>query len=121
MVCLALGVQNSSCDLTGCRPPFLNLRRNMINYFLPNNDYCIQTASPEVSLPLTASEEVELSLQRTGYLELRGIRCLMQDGEVTLQGNVTTYYMKQVAQSLVRRIAGVISVRNEIAVYREGI
>ena len=92
----------------------------MIDYLLPNNDYCVQTAVSDVSLPPTAGEEVELSLQRTGYSELRSIRCLMRNGEVTLQGNVTTYHMKQVAQSLVRRIAGVISVKNEITVYREG-
>jgi len=91
----------------------------MIDYLMPNNDYCIQTATSDVPLLPTAAEEVEFLLQRTGYSELRGIRCLMQNGEVTLQGNVTTYHMKQVAQSLVRRVAGVRSVKNEITVYRE--
>ena len=62
--------------------------------------------------------DVEQSLRQSGYGELQFVRCVMDGGNVTLQGIVSSFHMKQVAQIMARRIAGVRTVKNEITVSR---
>ena len=47
---------------------------------------------------------------------MRSLTVEHYDGVVTLQGEVTTYYYKQVAQESVRRIAGVSKTNNLVNV-----
>jgi osmotically-inducible protein OsmY len=44
------------------------------------------------------------------------ITCAFREGTLTLRGRVTTYSRKQAAQSVVRRVGGVLSVDNRIDV-----
>ena len=55
-------------------------------------------------------------LRTHAYRELRSLTFVYSDGVVTLQGEVTTYYYKQLAQESVRRIAGVIKTINLVDV-----
>lgn len=55
-------------------------------------------------------------LQASPYQEIRQLRCDVVDGKVTIRGQVTTFYAKQMAQTAVQKLDGVKSVVNEITV-----
>ncbi len=63
-----------------------------------------------------AGETVAARLRRSGYPFLWGVTCTCSAGEVVLSGIVPTFYLKQVAQELARRTAGVIRVDNRLQV-----
>ena len=53
------------------------------------------------------------------YSELRqNVRCQVSEGRLLLVGNVTTFYLKQTAQEIVREVPGVERITNEIKVAR---
>jgi osmotically-inducible protein OsmY len=56
------------------------------------------------------------AFQTVGYAQLRHIDINCHDGNVTLQGNVPTYFLKQLAQSLALSRTNVTSVDNRIEV-----
>ncbi len=62
------------------------------------------------------SLRVEQALGRTGYLPLRKLRVDVHEGQVTLRGRLSTYYLKQVAQNVVQQVHGAERVQNEIVV-----
>jgi osmotically-inducible protein OsmY len=51
-----------------------------------------------------------------GYPQLFAISVSVHGGQVTLDGEVPTYYLKQVAQTAALAVPGVESVENEIVV-----
>ena len=55
-------------------------------------------------------------LASRSYLSFRLIDVQVRDGIVTLTGQLTSFYEKQVAQESCRRVAGVRSIVNEIEV-----
>lgn len=61
-------------------------------------------------------DQVRRFLKYSGYSELQGLQCQVQDGVVTLTGEVSLFYLKQQAQSHVGRIQGIQGVRNQISV-----
>ncbi len=63
-------------------------------------------------------EAAEARLHRSQYVELRGICCEFHEGVLTLRGQVPSYYLKQMAQSLVDRIPGVLQLDNQLDVGR---
>ena len=56
------------------------------------------------SLSETVSERIGLEIRRrlcsSGHHALRSIECEYWEGEAVLRGRVPTYYMKQIAQSI---------------------
>jgi hypothetical protein len=54
--------------------------------------------------------------QRSHYFEINRIECELRDGQLCLHGRVSSYFMKQLAQELVRSIDGVCSIQNHIEV-----
>ena len=56
------------------------------------------------------------TLTRSGHAQLRQVQVAVSGAEVALLGRVPTYYLKQLAQSLVLGIEGVESLRNELEV-----
>ncbi|HQZ68168.1 MAG TPA: BON domain-containing protein [Planctomycetaceae bacterium] len=94
----------------------LSQRRNMVYRIEPNDDGSVPSIASGASARFATVEDVERSLQRSGYADLRGIRCLMEDGRVTLQGIVPSFHMKQLAQCAAKRVVGVLAVKNEIIV-----
>jgi hypothetical protein len=60
--------------------------------------------------------EAEERLRRSGYLALRDVTCDASAGQVSLGGRLPSYYLKQLAQSIIGDIVGVTSVHNEIVV-----
>lgn len=60
--------------------------------------------------------DVVRALCGTGCPELRALEFSVEDACVTLSGRVRTYYVKQLAQAVVKSIAGVQIVKNGIVV-----
>jgi len=58
----------------------------------------------------------EARLARSPYPELSRVWCRFGEGILTLRGRVSTYYLKQVAQHIVRQIDGVAEIDNRLRV-----
>ena len=61
-------------------------------------------------------EQVYERLQKNSYLALRYLKCTCEDGVVTIQGRVPSYYLKQLAQTVVGQVEGVEKVVNQVEV-----
>ena len=55
-------------------------------------------------------------LRESPYQEIRNLDCEFNEGILTLNGVLTTFYMKQLAQTAVNRLEGVEQVRNNAIV-----
>ncbi len=64
------------------------------------------------SCPHDPASLVAARLRRSGYAFLWGIRCEFNEGVLSLIGNVPTFHLKQVAQSLAMHTPGVREVNN---------
>ena len=58
------------------------------------------------------------SLRLASYSALRRVHCEFHEGVVTLRGWLPSYYLKQLAQTLATKVAGVEQIVNRIAVDR---
>lgn len=73
--------------------------------------------SPAVAERNRAVErEVRAALEQSGYAAIRNITFELDDGELTLRGQVPSYYMKQMAVSTVAKVAGVALIYNRLKV-----
>ena len=61
-------------------------------------------------------EGAENCLRHNSYLALKNVQCDFHEGVLTLKGCLPTYYLKQMAQSVVGRVVGVQRIVNEIEV-----
>jgi hypothetical protein len=59
---------------------------------------------------------IEQSLRETGYLALRDIEILRAENLMILRGLVPSYYLKQMAQEIVRKAIGNLAIQNELDV-----
>jgi osmotically-inducible protein OsmY len=66
------------------------------------------------SLPL--DDRICWALEEMPNGQGRILRIESHDGHVTLHGTVRSYYHKQIAQELVRRVAGVSTIENRLEV-----
>jgi hypothetical protein len=68
----------------------------------------------------SSSDVVALALgelQRSPYREVRYIWCEWRDGVLTLRGQVSNFYLKQIAQSLIlHRLEGIVTLNNQVEV-----
>jgi len=55
-------------------------------------------------------------LRASGYRQLHFVSCEFHEGVLTLRGHVSTFHMKQVAQTLVRDLDGVGEINNRLEV-----
>ncbi|MCB9940640.1 MAG: BON domain-containing protein [Planctomycetaceae bacterium] len=61
-------------------------------------------------------DRINSALDSVNYPELKGIRCLASDCNVSLVGTISSYYLKQVAQTTVLQVSGVRRVDNQLMV-----
>lgn len=61
-------------------------------------------------------DSVHRALRASGYGQLLNLRAHCEQGRVTLQGCVPTYYLKQVAQSVLKAIDGIRDIDNDVKV-----
>jgi osmotically-inducible protein OsmY len=78
-------------------------------------------ASAEVATPIEMrrpglQELAEGCLRRNPYLALKNVSCDCRDGVLVLRGCLPSYYLKQIAQETVARLAGVRAIDNQIEV-----
>ena len=58
----------------------------------------------------------ETVLRSSSYLAVRHLSCDYHEGVLTIRGRVPTYYLKQVAQSLLGKLEGVEVINNLVEV-----
>jgi len=58
----------------------------------------------------------ESSLRNSAYLALRRVRCEVHQGTAVLHGRLPTFFLKQMAQTIVARMEGVNEIINQIEV-----
>jgi osmotically-inducible protein OsmY len=61
-------------------------------------------------------DRIKSTFAQLGYSQLNAIGCSVEDGEVLLTGEINSFYLKQVAQSVAIKVPGVKNIRNEIHV-----
>ena len=60
--------------------------------------------------------EAQSRLCKSGYHELHLVSCDFHEGVLTLRGRVSSFYLKQLAQELIRRLDGAREVHNRLEV-----
>lgn len=77
-----------------------------------------QEAPPAATLSReeAVAAAAEAQLRDSAYIGLRKVRCGYHHGILTLQGRVSRYYLKQVAQSLVGCLTEVVDIDNRLEV-----
>ena len=63
-----------------------------------------------------SEKTAEERLRHSEYFELRNISCDFQEEVLTIRGRVPSYHLKQLAQSLLCEIAGILKLNNQLEV-----
>jgi osmotically-inducible protein OsmY len=63
-----------------------------------------------------AAEAVQRAMRSSAYRSLSRIGVSTSQGRVVLAGRVSSYYLKQLAQTLAMRVCGRVEVKNEVQV-----
>jgi len=66
--------------------------------------------------PVGLLDQVRGALSKNPYLSSRHVQIEAADGNVRLEGTVSSFYQKQMAQELARRVDGVERVENQLQV-----
>lgn len=64
----------------------------------------------------SVTDQIKAALNCLGYSQLNAVECVAEGDEILLRGQLHSFYLKQVAQSVAIKIPGVKNVRNEIEV-----
>ena len=69
-------------------------------------------------LPLgqTIDDRVRRQLQNSSYPQLRTIECHSHHGKLTIQGKVSSFFLKQAAQEAIAHLQGVEQIDNRLEV-----
>jgi hypothetical protein len=67
-------------------------------------------------VPWETRKSAEDRLRHSDYLELRNVSCEFHEGVLTLRGRVHSYHLKQLAQSLLGEMAGILRLNNQLEV-----
>jgi osmotically-inducible protein OsmY len=71
---------------------------------------------PRPAQPQGLVEGAESCLRGNPYLALKNVSCDYHEGVLTLRGCLPSYYLKQMAQAAVSRVAGAARIVNQIEV-----
>ena len=66
--------------------------------------------------PSDLAKKIKLTYDKMGYRSLRNVYCETEGNHIILRGETTTFYLKQVAQVITAKVAGVESINNQITV-----
>jgi osmotically-inducible protein OsmY len=83
--------------------------------FRAAHDPCKRASATSRPVPDVARQAAR-RLNDSAYQQLRGVRCDYHEGVLTLRGQVSSFYLKQVAQTVVRKLPGVEECVNRIEV-----
>jgi osmotically-inducible protein OsmY len=70
----------------------------------------------ETSPPYAIAAIAEARFRANSHTSLRGISCKVERGVIVLEGHLSTFFQKQLAQEIVAHIEGVVQVVNQIEV-----
>lgn len=62
------------------------------------------------------AKKIEITYDRMGYRSLGMVYCETDGSHIVLKGETPTFYLKQVAQVIASKVAGVESINNQINV-----
>lgn len=62
------------------------------------------------------AKKIELTFDSMGYRSLARVYCETEGSHIILRGETPTFYLKQVAQVIATKVAGVGSINNQITV-----
>lgn len=68
------------------------------------------------SVAAVVEDRLRGRLRASPYVGLHNVECDYHEGTVTLRGQVASYFLKQVAQELVRSVRGIEEIANQISV-----
>lgn len=81
---------------------------------MPNFQPFISISAPSSTRLATAAQQ---RLSSYSYIGMRELCCQEPNsGLITIQGTVSSYYHKQLAQEIVRRVEGVCRIDNQLSV-----
>lgn len=69
------------------------------------------------TLGQTIDDRVRRQLQNSSYPELRTIECHCTSGELTIEGRVSSFFLKQAAQETLGHLQGIEKIDNKLVVY----
>lgn len=95
---------------------FLEPRGDHPGVRLTDGRHCWKFAEDWIEPQDLLESQILRTLTESGHAQLRQVQVAISGAEVALLGRVPTYYLKQLAQSLVLSIEGVESLRNELEV-----
>ena len=81
--------------------------------------FAVDGETPTRSQRTSEREAVSLAesrLRDSSYHDVRRIWCTLNDGILVLHGRVASFYYKQIAQTVIGKIDGVVSVTNCVEV-----
>ncbi len=61
-------------------------------------------------------QTIQLALDKSGYIQLRGLEIRVNGDQVHLRGRLPSYYLKQLATHIISGLPGIHSVVDEIDV-----
>ena len=61
-------------------------------------------------------DQIQSALSENPYLSRRQVRVETNDGHVRIEGTVDSFFQKQMAQELLRRVDGVEKIENQLQV-----
>lgn len=64
----------------------------------------------------SVAQRLQTSLRESPYQELRRLECDCREGELTVRGRLASYYLKQLAVSLVMQVDGSVPIHIAIEV-----
>ncbi len=73
-------------------------------------------AEPSGYDPTAIEQRIQQKLNVSSYFEIRRVSCSFHEGVAILRGRVSSFYFKQTAQEIVRKIDGVDQIVNRISV-----
>ena len=80
------------------------------------NKASTQITSPVATTGEQIVEMAEKTLRGSSYWPLRQVRCSYDEGQLTLHGKVPSFYLKQVAQSAIRKVEKSVQIDNRLEV-----
>ena len=61
-------------------------------------------------------EQIKSCFNQLGYAQLNAVKCKVDGDQILLTGELDSFYLKQVAQSVAIKIPGIRNVQNDIQV-----
>lgn len=79
------------------------------------NEKCFEFPTKRLNMSELA-KKIELTYDRMGYRSLAAVHCESDGSHIVLKGETSTFYLKQVAQVIATKVAGVGTITNQIKV-----